>query len=69
VDAPLDDTNVERFGALVKAMSERVQFIFISHNKITMEIADQLIGITMQEAGVSRPVTVDINMAMNMIAT
>ncbi|OQW91412.1 MAG: chromosome segregation protein SMC [Beggiatoa sp. IS2] len=68
VDAPLDDTNVGRFCALVKAMSERVQFIFISHNKITMEIADQLIGITMQEAGVSRPVTVDINMAMNMIA-
>jgi chromosome segregation protein len=68
VDAPLDDTNVERFCALVKAMSERVQFIIISHNKITMEIADQLIGITMQEAGVSRPVTVDINMAMNMIA-
>ncbi|HHB91592.1 MAG TPA: chromosome segregation protein SMC [Thioploca sp.] len=67
VDAPLDDTNVGRFCALVKAMSETVQFIFISHNKITMEIADQLIGVTMQEAGVSRLVTVDVDMAVSMI--
>ena len=67
VDAPLDDTNVGRFCALVKAMSESVQFIFISHNKITMEIADQLIGVTMQEAGVSRLVTVDVDMAVDMI--
>ncbi len=67
VDAPLDDSNVGRFCTLVKAMSERVQFIIISHNKITMEIADQLIGVTMQEAGVSRLVAVDIDMAVNMI--
>lgn len=67
VDAPLDDTNVGRFCALVKAMSERVQFIFISHNKITMEIADQLVGVTMQEAGVSRLVTVDLNTAVEMV--
>jgi chromosome segregation protein len=67
VDAPLDDTNVGRFCALVKMMSDSVQFIFISHNKITMEIADQLIGVTMQEAGVSRLVTVDINTAMDMV--
>ncbi|MBE9561425.1 MAG: chromosome segregation protein SMC, partial [Proteobacteria bacterium] len=67
VDAPLDDTNVGRFCALVKSMSEHVQFIFISHNKITMEIADQLIGVTMQEAGVSRLVTVDIDTAVKMV--
>jgi chromosome segregation protein len=67
VDAPLDDSNVNRFCALVKAMSERVQFIFISHNKITMEIADQLIGVTMQEAGVSRLVSVDIDTAVDMV--
>ncbi len=68
VDAPLDDTNVGRFCALVKAMSDSVQFIFISHNKITMEIANQLIGVTMQEAGVSRLVTVDINTAVEMVS-
>ncbi|HEC83995.1 MAG TPA: chromosome segregation protein SMC, partial [Thioploca sp.] len=67
VDAPLDDSNVVRFCTLVKAMSERVQFIFISHNKITMEIADQLIGVTMQEAGVSRLVAVDIDTAVDMV--
>jgi len=67
VDAPLDDSNVGRFSALVKTMSERVQFIFISHNKITMEIAEQLIGITMQEAGVSRIVPVDIEAAMDIV--
>jgi len=67
VDAPLDDTNTARFSQLVKAMSERVQFIFITHNKITMEIADQLLGVTMQEAGVSRPVAVDIDMAVSMV--
>jgi len=48
-------------------MSERVQFIFISHNKMTMEIADQLIGVTMQEAGVSRLVAVDLDMAADMV--
>lgn len=67
VDAPLDDSNVVRFCTLVKAMSERVQFIIISHNKITMEIADQLIGVTMQEAGVSRLVTVDIDTAVDLV--
>jgi len=67
VDAPLDDTNVGRFCALVKAISERVQIIFISHNKITMEMANQLIGVTMQEAGVSRLVAVDIEKAMDMV--
>ena len=52
VDAPLDDTNVGRFSELVKSMSDEVQFIFITHNKITMEIANQLLGVTMHEAGV-----------------
>ncbi|OUD12338.1 chromosome segregation protein SMC [Thioflexithrix psekupsensis] len=68
VDAPLDDTNVGRFCALVSSMSERLQFIFITHNKITMEIADQLIGVTQQELGVSRPVSVDIATAVDMVA-
>jgi chromosome segregation protein len=67
VDAPLDDSNVSRFCTLVKAMSERVQFIFITHNKLTMEIANQLIGVTMQEAGVSRLVSVDIDTAVDMV--
>jgi len=64
VDAPLDDHNTERFCELVKTMSRSSQFLFISHNKITMEIAEQLLGITMQEAGVSRVVAVDIDEAM-----
>ena len=64
VDAPLDDSNTERFCELVKKMSEDTQFLFISHNKITMEMANQLIGITMQESGVSRVVDVDIEQAM-----
>ncbi len=68
VDAPLDDTNVGRFCALVSAMSERVQFIFITHNKITMEIADQLVGVTQKELGVSRPVAVDVAEAVDMVA-
>jgi chromosome segregation protein len=66
VDAPLDDTNTERFCELLRKMSEQTQFIFISHNKITMEIAHQLIGITMQELGVSRVVSVDIEEAMKL---
>ncbi len=66
VDAPLDDTNTERFCELVKKMSANSQFLFISHNKITMEIANQLIGVTMQEAGVSRVVAVDIEEAMKL---
>ncbi|GIU40779.1 hypothetical protein TUM4445_40630 [Shewanella sp. MBTL60-112-B2] len=64
VDAPLDDANVERFCRLVKEMSQSVQFIYISHNKITMELADQLIGVTMHEPGVSRIVAVDIDEAV-----
>ncbi len=66
VDAPLDDHNTERFCDLVRKMSEHSQFLFISHNKITMEIASQLLGITMQEAGVSRVVAVDIEEAMKL---
>jgi chromosome segregation protein len=66
VDAPLDDYNTGRFCDLVKQMSEHSQFLFISHNKITMEIAQQLLGITMQEPGVSRVVAVDIDEAMKL---
>lgn len=69
VDAPLDDTNVGRFSQLVKSMSDDVQFIFITHNKITMEIANQLLGVTMHEAGVSRLVSVDMDEAVEMAAT
>ena len=68
VDAPLDDSNTERFCNMVKKMSERTQFLFVSHNKITMEMAQQLIGVTMQESGVSRIVEVDIEAAMQMNA-
>jgi len=63
VDAPLDDANVGRFCEMVKEMSQRVQFIFITHNKITMELAQQLMGVTMNEPGVSRLVAVDIDEA------
>lgn len=63
VDAPLDDANVGRFCEMVREMSERVQFVFITHNKITMELAEQLIGVTMREAGVSRSVDVDVGEA------
>jgi chromosome segregation protein len=66
VDAPLDDHNTERFCELVRKMSQHSQFLFISHNKITMEIAQQLLGITMQEPGVSRVVAVDIEEAMKL---
>lgn len=66
VDAPLDEANVGRFSRLVKAMSSTVQFIFISHNKVTMQMAQQLIGITMQEPGVSRLVSVDMEQALAM---
>ncbi|AHK79575.1 chromosome segregation protein SMC [Ectothiorhodospira haloalkaliphila] len=66
VDAPLDEANVGRFCDLVREMSERVQFIFITHNKATMEMADQLIGVTMREPGVSRLVTVDVEEAAQM---
>ncbi|HEX4943021.1 MAG TPA: chromosome segregation protein SMC [Usitatibacteraceae bacterium] len=64
VDAPLDDPNTERFCDLVKQMSAQTQFLFITHNKITMEMGQQLIGVTMQEPGVSRIVEVDIGAAM-----
>jgi len=67
VDAPLDDANVGRFCDLVAEMSEDVQFIFITHNKITMELARQLIGVTMREPGVSRMVDVDIDAAAEMV--
>ncbi|MBX3617801.1 chromosome segregation protein SMC [Nitrosomonas sp.] len=66
VDAPLDDSNTVRFCELVKKMAERTQFIFISHNKITMEMAQRLIGVTMQEQGISRIVAVDLADAINM---
>jgi len=66
VDAPLDDSNTGRFCELVKNMSKQTQFLFISHNKITMEMAQQLIGVTMQEQGVSRIVAVDIADAIKM---
>lgn len=66
VDAPLDDLNVIRFSNLVKEMAKTIQFIFVTHNKITMEIAQQLAGITMQEPGVSRIVSVDIDSAIAM---
>jgi chromosome segregation protein len=65
VDAPLDDANTERFCRMVKRMSEQTQFLFISHNKIAMEMANQLIGVTMQEQGVSRIVAVDMESAEN----
>jgi chromosome segregation protein len=68
VDAPLDDANVGRFSELVKEMSERVQFLFISHNKVTMEIAQHLAGVTMKEPGVSRIVAVDIDQAVELAA-
>jgi chromosome segregation protein len=66
VDAPLDDTNAARFCNLVREMSDRVQFIVITHNKITMELANQLIGVTMHEPGVSRMVAVDVDEAVEM---
>lgn len=66
VDAPLDDANVGRFCALVKEMSERVQFIFITHNKVTMELSQQLMGVTMNEPGVSRLVAVDVDQAVEL---
>ena len=67
VDAPLDEANIGSFAKIVKEMSARVQFIFITHNKATMELADQLIGVTMREPGVSRLVSVDIEEAVKMV--
>ena len=69
VDAPLDDANTERYARLVTSMSRETQFLFISHNKIAMEMAEQLIGVTMQEQGVSRIVAVDMDVAAPCAAT
>jgi chromosome segregation protein len=69
VDAPLDDANVGRFCDIVKEMSDKVQFVFITHNKGTMEMARQLTGVTMQEPGVSRLVSVDLDEAVKMAAS
>ena len=66
VDAPLDDANVVRFSQMVEDMSESIQFLYISHNKVTMEIAKQLAGVTMKEPGVSRMVAVDIEEAVSL---
>ena len=66
VDAPLDDINVNRFTSLIREMSDTVQFLVITHNKITMEMADFLMGVTMQEPGVSRLVSVDIEAAADL---
>jgi chromosome segregation protein len=66
VDAPLDDANTERYAKLVTSMSRETQFLFISHNKIAMEMAEQLIGVTMQEQGVSRIVAVDMESAVTL---
>ncbi len=69
VDAPLDDANVARFCEIVKEMSDVVQFVFITHNKVTMQMARQLTGVTMQEPGVSRLVSVDLDAAVKMAAS
>ncbi len=66
VDAPLDDSNTERLCKLIQKMSDRTQFVYISHNKITMEMAHQLVGVTMQERGVSKVVSVDIEEALKL---
>jgi len=68
VDAPLDDANVSRFCELVKEMSDQVQFLFITHNKVTMSMANQLMGVTMHEPGVSRLVSVDVDEAVELAA-
>ncbi|KTG16793.1 MULTISPECIES: AAA family ATPase [unclassified Guyparkeria] len=69
VDAPLDEANVGRFCAMVSAMSDRVQFMYITHNKTTMASASALVGVTMREAGVSRIVSVDVDAAVDLIET
>jgi chromosome segregation protein len=69
VDAPLDDANVGRFCDIVREMSDKVQFVFITHNKVTMEMSRQLTGVTMQEPGVSRLVSVDLDEAVKMVAS
>lgn len=69
VDAPLDDANVGRFCELVKRLSDTVQFIFVTHNKLAMEMAHHLVGVTMKEAGVSRLVSVDVEAAAELVAS
>ena len=69
VDAPLDENNVGRFCDIVREMANRIQFIFITHNKVTMELASQLLGVTMNEPGVSRLVAVDVDEAVRLAAT
>ncbi len=69
VDAQLDDANVARFKSLIEEMSDGVQFVVVTHNKLTMEMADHMIGITMQEAGVSRVVSVDVEQAVELAAS
>jgi chromosome segregation protein len=69
VDAPLDEANVRRFCELVREMSNTVQFLLITHNKTTMTLADYLIGVTMQEPGVSRIVGVDMASTLQSIQT
>jgi len=68
VDAPLDENNVGRFCEIVREMSSRVQFVFVTHNKTTMELASQLLGVTMNEPGVSRLVAVDVDEAVRLAA-
>ena len=68
VDAPLDDANVSRYCEIIRDMSDKTQLVFVTHNKITMEIADILVGVTMSEPGVSRLVAVDVEEAMEMVA-
>ncbi|MCZ6501961.1 MAG: chromosome segregation protein SMC, partial [Gammaproteobacteria bacterium] len=68
VDAPLDDVNVARYSELLKEMSRTVQFIYITHNKIAMEMGEQLMGVTMLEPGISRLVSVDVDEAVAMAA-
>ena len=68
VDAPMDDANVERYAGVLKQLGEKTQLLFITHNKITMEVADILVGVTMAEPGVSRLVAVDVAEAAAMVA-
>ena len=69
VDAPLDDLNTMRFIGLIEEMSEKVQFIYVTHNKISMEKSKHLMGVTMQEPGVARMVAVDVDQAVEMAAS
>jgi len=68
VDAPLDDANVERYSETLKTMSQRTQLIYVTHNKISMEMAQVLLGVTMSEPGVSRLVAVDVDEAIELVS-